>query len=535
MTTRAAERVSPSQTQLADDPAARHGPRRADVQFRSLLDTLPAAAYTCDAAGLITYFNKHAVELWGRAPQLDDPVDRYCGSFKLFAPDGTSIRHDECWMALALQQDREFNGHEIVIERADGSRRNVLAHANPIHDEEGARCGAVNVLVDITTQKQAEQLLRRADARKNEFLAMLAHELRNPLAPMGNALEVIRSAGEDGTQAAPALAMIERQLRYLSRIVEDLLDVSRITRDKLVLRKERIDVASVIAQAVETSRPLAESADHQIFFAPPSEPLHVDADPIRLVQVFTNLLSNACRYTQRGGRITLTAERQDREIAISVKDDGVGIPRSMLSRIFEMFTQGDRSFEHSESGLGVGLALVKRLVELHAGSVEAYSEGTGRGSEFLVRLPAASDESASRSQAESAVANPKAGIGQRILVVDDNRDAAESLAILLRMCGNETFVAHDGVAAVAAAVAFKPESILLDLGLPDMNGHTVCRAIRAQPGGSRVVIVALTGWGRDEDVRASSKSGFDDHLVKPVDRATLLRVLARARAKLAAE
>jgi signal transduction histidine kinase/ActR/RegA family two-component response regulator len=507
------------------------GPHHAAVQFRRLLETLPAAAYICDARGLITYFNKHAVELWGRSPLLNDPADRYCGSFRLFSVDGAPIRHEECWMALALHQGTAYNGHEIVIERPDGSRRTVLANINPLRDENGARSGAVNVIVDITAQKQAEVLLRRADNRKNEFLAMLAHELRNPLAPMSNALEILRTPEGDGEQTSAAIAMIERQLRHLSRIVDDLLDVARITRDKLELRKERVDLTSLLSHAVETCRPLAESFGHRLDVAIPNELLLVDADPVRLVQVFSNLLTNACRYTNRDGRISLATRRQGDEIVVSVKDDGIGIPRAMLTRIFEIFTQGKKSSEQSESGLGVGLALVKQLVELHGGTVEARSEGSGHGSEFLVRLPALLGAEAPGAEQPN---QRRSGVGRRILVVDDNRDAAESLSLLLQLSGNETSVAHDGPAALDAAAAFRPEVILLDLGLPGMNGHAVCQALRARASGGEIVIIALTGWGREQDVRASSDAGFDHHLVKPVDRATLMRVLDATPTKTAA-
>jgi PAS domain S-box-containing protein len=361
--------------------------QRSELEFRRLLEKLPAGAYTCDPEGLITYYNQHAVRVWGRAPRLNDAVDRFCGSFKLFATDGSPIAHDECWMALALRTAKEYNGQEIVIERPDGHRLTALAHANPIRDESGRLLGAVNVLVDISDRKHAEDALREADRAKNEFLAMLAHELRNPLAPIRNAVQILQLKGTFPADAQWALGVIDRQTQQMSRLIDDLLDVARITSNKLELRKERIELSQVLHAAVETSRPSIDAGGKEFVVAAPSHPVYLEGDQTRLAQVIGNLLNNAAKYTQRGDRIRLSAEQQGNFVVISVQDSGIGIPSEMMARIFEMFMQVDQSLGRAQGGLGIGLTLVKRLVEMHGGSIEAHSSGVGKGAEFTVRLP----------------------------------------------------------------------------------------------------------------------------------------------------
>jgi signal transduction histidine kinase len=370
---------------LAD--RAEFASRKSELELRRLLEKLPAAAYTCDCDGLITFFNRHAVQLWGREPKLNDPVDRFCGSFRLFSPAGDPISHAQCWMARTLLENAEYNGHEIVIERPDGSRVTALAHANPFHDENGRLIGAVNVLVDITDRKRAEEVLREADRRKDEFLALLAHELRNPLAPIRNALELLRLDGQSATTLERARAVMERQVQQLVRLVDDLMDVSRITRDRLVLQKERVELAVVVQSAVEAVRPLIEASSQELTVALPPQPIYLHADATRLAQVLANLLNNAAKYTEAGGRIWLTGEREGEKVVVTVRDTGVGIPKEMLTTIFDLFTQADRSLERSQGGLGIGLSLARRLVEMHDGSIEARSDGPGHGSEFIVRLP----------------------------------------------------------------------------------------------------------------------------------------------------
>ena len=365
-----------------DDAAPKDG----DPRFFRLLEVLPAAAYTCDAEGLITYFNQRAVEVWGRAPKLNDPADRFCGSFKLFAPDGAPITHDRCWMALALEDNREYNGREIVIERPDGERRTALAHANPFRDERGLLLGAVNVLVDITEHKRIERALQEANRRKDEFLGILAHELRNPLAPLRNSLELLRMGADPGT-LEQIRAIMERQMKQMIRLVDDLMDSSRITTGKLVLRRERIDLAAALQSAVEEVRPLIEQHQHRLSVALPSEPIHLHGDLARLAQVFSNLLTNAAKYMEKGGCIWLSAQGEARHATVTVRDAGLGISADMRDTIFEPFRQVDTSLERAQGGLGIGLSLVKGLVEMHGGTIEVQSDGPGHGSEFIVRLP----------------------------------------------------------------------------------------------------------------------------------------------------
>ncbi len=354
----------------------------------------------------------------------------------------------------------------------------------------------------------------------------MAHELRSPLAPIRNGLEIMRLSGGRREAVEKARGMMERQLGQLVRLVDDLLDVSRISRGKLELRKERVDLAVVLNNAVETCRPLIDSNGHKLTVGMPAQPVFVDADVTRLAQAFANLLSNAAKYSERGGRIALTAERQGGDAVVSVKDGGVGIPPDMLPKIFEMFTQVDRTLERSQGGLGIGLTLVKKLVDMHGGSVEAKSDGDGRGSEFVVRLPMAS-AAVREVKPSSEEDEPACPSGQcRILVADDNEDAADSLAMMLQIMGNEVRTTNDGLQAVEAAEAFRPDVILLDIGMPKLNGYEVCRRIREQPGGKKVVLIALTGWGQEQDKRRSQEAGFDHHMVKPVDPAALEKLLA---------
>ncbi|QEH38459.1 Sensor histidine kinase TmoS [Aquisphaera giovannonii] len=375
------------------------------------------------------------------------------------------------------------------------------------------------------------QALRDADRRKDEFLATLAHELRNPLAPIRNGLQIMDMAAGDPQLVDEARALMERQVAHMVRLIDDLMDISRITRGKLVLRKERVELATVIRAAVDTSRPLIEASGHELSLTVPPRPIVLDADPTRLAQVFSNLLNNAAKYTEPGGDIALIAGRQGGDVVVTVRDNGVGIPPEMLPHVFGMFTQVDRSLERSQGGLGIGLSLVKGIVEMHGGAVEARSGGPGRGSEFVVRLPiaAAGAPKPAAGRAGPDAAGPAAA--RRILVVDDNEDAARSLARMLKLGGHEARTAHDGGEAVEAAERHRPEVILLDIGLPVMNGYDVARAIRARPWGGDVAIVALTGWGQEGDRRRSKEAGIDRHLVKPLDPAELEGLLAELQGR----
>jgi PAS domain S-box-containing protein len=373
--------------------------------------------------------------------------------------------------------------------------------------------------------------LKESDRRKDEFLAMLAHELRNPLAPIGNAVEILRTK----ETAAPGLRwandIIARQLRQMTRLVDDLLDVSRITRGKIELRKERIELSAVVNSAVEASRPLIEKDRHELTILLPHEPIHLHADLTRLSQVISNLLNNAAKYTEPGGHIWLTAERQEGQVLIRVRDTGIGIQANMLPHIFEMFLQTDRSRERSQGGLGIGLSLVRRLVELHGGRVEAHSPGPGRGSEFIVHLPLSQNAGPKLNHVQDRPASHSSTRQDhrlKVLVVDDNTDSADSLAMLVEGLGSEVRTAYDGQEAVEVAAEFSPELVLLDLGLPKLNGYEAARAIRQQPGGDTILLVAVTGWGQEDDRRRSREAGFNHHLTKPVEFPTLQKLLAEA-------
>jgi signal transduction histidine kinase len=382
-----------------------------------------------------------------------------------------------------------------------------------------------NLHADLERQvQQRTEALRQADRRKDEFLAMLAHELRNPLAPVRNAIHTLLLAGGKPEIARQAQEIIERQVGQMARLIDDLLDVSRISRGKIELRKERVRLSSVIHLAVETSKPLIEASGHDFRVVLPEEELHLEADPTRLAQVLSNLLNNSARYTERGGRISLAACREGDRAALRVSDTGVGIPREMLPHIFEMFRQVDRSLERAQGGLGIGLTLVRRLVELHGGSVEAHSEGPGKGSDFVVHLPLAPSPAGATGNGDPSAA-PGQSLRRRVLLVDDNRDAADSLAMLLRLLGHEVHVAFDGAAALQEASARRPEVVLLDIGLPKLNGYEVAARLRAEPALRCVCLVALTGWGQEGDRQRALESGFDHHMLKPVDLAVLEKLL----------
>ncbi len=413
---------------------------------------------------------------------------------------------------------------EYRVLRPDGGEHWVEGRGKLFLDEHGKPLRMVGVCTEITERKRFERELQEADRRKDEFLATLAHELRNPMAPIRNALEIMKRADDQPGLVLQARATMERQVALMERLIDDLLDMSRISSNKLVLRKQRVELASVIHHALEGSRPLAERMGHEVAVQLPAQPVHVQGDPARLAQVFSNLLNNACKYTPSGGRVRLAAERRGDEVVVSVEDNGIGIPAEVLPRIFEMFVQADRSMERMQGGLGIGLTLVKQLVELHGGRVEARSPGPGKGSEFRVALPVAvalADPDAPPAPALPVTASPR-----RVLVVDDNRDGAESLSVLLQLAGHETALAYDGVDALEVAERFRPDLVLLDLGLPRMNGFEACRRLRAQPWGKGMKVVALTGWGQDGDRRRSEEAGFDGHLVKPMDLRALAALLA---------
>ena len=788
---------------------AEPAPGRSQLDFYGLLDRLPAGAYTCDREGLITYFNRRAVELWGREPKLNDPIDRFCGSFRLFAVDGTPLRHDQCWMALALETGEDYNRQEIVIERPDGSRRAALAHASPIRNASNEIVGAVNILVDISDHKRAEEAsillasvvessddaivcktlegrilawnqgaervfgysaaeavgspitiiipperldeermildrlhkgeriehyetkrvakdgrrldisvtisplrnaaghifgaskiarditarkrdeadlrrlhemsmrlsatrdlgfileetlrtaaaievtdlgvlslydaetseltvaasigfdekffesegfrairdayrlcfarrqrvtiedfdsdptlapirdairkvgiqalhntplltrageilgvmsthfrksyhptervtrlvdlcayqavefienarmydqLRMADRRKDEFLATLAHEIRNPLGTVRNALNLLRLSDDLGPSVEHVRAIMDRQVNYMVCLVDDLLEVSRISRGKTELHLEPTEVSAVVANAVETSRPFIEASNHQLTIQISPMTMTINADSVRLVQVMVNLLNNAARYTNPGGQIWLTAQRIGGDAVLSVRDTGVGIPPNMLAKVFDMFVQAEAHAEPSPRGLGVGLALAKRLVEMHGGRIEAHSEGPGMGSEFIVFLPLA--PRAVFTVAPSAPTDGETPLPRRrILIVDDTQAAIYVLGKLLDKLGQHVHAAQDAVAALEYASKYRPEMVITDISMPNMNGCELAKLLRKEPGLNDVVVVALTGYEDENHQRQMVEAGFDDQLIKPVSLEALRELL----------
>ena len=421
----------------------------------------------------------------------------------------------------------------------DGSERIADVTIQPIRDDAGRVLFLAPTGVDITERKRVEAERRRlednlrelaanlseADRRKNEFLAMLAHELRNPLAPISNAARALRLGAGEGESLRSASDMLERQVKQMSRLVDDLLDMSRITRGRIELRKEPLELAPVVNHAVEAARALYRSMDHELTVTMPDAPMQLSADPTRLAQVIGNLLNNASKFTDKGGHVWLTVEKDGHDAVIRVRDNGIGIAEEHIPGLWEMFAQVDTSLERSRGGLGIGLTLVKTLVEMHGGTVHAQSDGPARGSEFTVRLPVLSD-AVRRASLADVSEPPLPTVRRRVLIVDDSEDGAESLAMLLQLSGHETHVAHDGVEAIEAAEKLRPSVVLLDIGLPRLNGYEVCHRLRKEPWAKNLVLVALTGWGQEEDRHRSKEAGFDAHLVKPVDHDALLRLLA---------
>jgi two-component system, chemotaxis family, CheB/CheR fusion protein len=479
--------------------------------------------------GVIRSWNAGAERLFGHtaAEAIGQSID-------LIIPP--ELRDEERAILSRLRRGERIEHFETIRISKHARRIDISLTISPVRDSAGRIVGASKVARDITERKRAEDALRQlaaelseADRRKNEFLAMLAHELRNPLAPIRNALQIVQLSADNGEAVRSASEMMDRQVRQLVRLVDDLLDVSRISRGKIDLRREPIELAPIIQQAIETCRPAIETSKHNLTVELPPQPVFLDADPVRVAQALGNLLNNACKYSEREGCIAITVERVaglPEHVEVRVKDNGVGIPHDMLPKIFEMFTQVDGSLERSQGGLGIGLTLVQRLVEMHGGSVSAHSEGPGRGSEFVVRLPILSDAATPTPMPTGKpAALQKPAIARRILIVDDNRDSATSLAMVLELKGHETRTAHDGLAAVEAAAAFRPDVVLLDIGLPKLNGYETARKIREQPWGQALLLVALNGWGQEDDRRKSREAGFNEHLVKPVDHATLIELL----------
>jgi PAS domain S-box-containing protein len=486
--------------------------------YETALSNTPDLVYVFGLDHRFTYANEALLAMWGRT--WEDAIGKTC--LELGYEPWHSAMHDrEIDQVVATR--RPIRGE--VPFAGPKSLRIFDYIFVPVIGASGEVEAVAGTTRDVTERKAMEDALREADRQKDEFLALLAHELRSPLAPLSNGLQVLRLADRDVTARASAREMMERQLGHMVRLIDDLLDISRIGRNKMELRRSRIQLSDVVNNAVETARPMIEAAGHELIVSLPPEPVFLDADLTRLAQVFGNLLTNSAKYTPPGGYIQLAAERRGDEVFVSVRDNGIGIPAESLPTIFDMFSQVDRSIERATGGLGIGLALVKGLVEMHGGAVWAESGGTGRGSRFTVRLPALRTlprhSTGTRLDLEPLAASPK----RRVLVVDDNQDSALSMAGLLKLLGNETRTANDGVEAVAAAEAFRPEVILMDVGMPRLNGYEATRRIREQAWGRSVTIIALTGWGQEGDRLQSIEAGCDGHLVKPVEFAALEKIL----------
>ena len=501
------------------DPA---GPGQRDW-LRIALDKIGDAVVTLDAQGRVTFLNPAAERLAGA------PLD---------AAQGRPLRDVLPLLDAATKQPLSLDPSvatacQTVLESSEEARPLTLNVA-PCQEGDRECSGAVLVLREDTAEhRRLEEELRRraeellaADRRKDQFLAMLAHELRNPLAPIRNAVELMRQVETIDPTFQPSREMVERQVKHLGRLVDDLLDVSRITQGSIRLRKEVVDVGTIVQRAVEGSRPLIESRAHTVSLRLPAEPLRLEADATRLEQVISNLLNNAAKYTMPGGQIWVTAVREGEEAVVRVRDTGIGVPPDVLDRVFEPFVQqSSGSLARTEGGLGVGLTLVRSLVEMHGGQVEASSAGLGQGSEFVVRLPAQLPAEATLP-AEPAAANAPRPL--RVLVVEDNIDAAESLATLLRLWNHDVSVVHDGRTALEAAREQQPEVVLLDIGLPGLDGYQVARRLREELHLDHTLLVAMTGYGQPEDRRRSREAGIQYHFVKPVEPLVLRNLLAGA-------
>ncbi len=505
-----------TQRKLAEDAL-----RQSEARLWAILDHLSVGVGLVDREGRLVLSNStmrsYAPE---RMPSRDPArMDRW-------RIDGGAVSPRDWTAERALRGETVRPGLEFCYRGDDGRDVWLLTSAVPFRGADGEVLGAIVVLQDITAHKEANQALQAADRRKDEFLATLAHELRNPLAAIRNAAAILKAMESANPEVRWVPEVIDRQLAQMSRLLEDLLDVSRIAHDKLALRRQRVELSEVIHNAIETCGSQLDAGRHSLKVSLPDGPAALHADPVRLEQVFSNLISNAAKYTPPGGHIRITGELRGDEVAVSVRDDGIGISPELLPRLFEIFSQGARALERSQGGLGVGLSLVRGLLQLHGGRVEAKSDGIGKGSEFTVHLPLMRE-----GWSESVAPRPPAGeipvaAKCRVLIADDARDSADSLAVILAMKGHQTHTAYDGEEAMAVAARLRPDVVILDIRMPKGNGLEVCRWIREQPWGRGMVLIALSGWGTEEDRRRTEEAGFDHHLVKPVAPDVLFALVA---------
>ncbi len=501
--------------------------QRVRSELAAIVESSEDAIIGEDLEGIITSWNEGAEQLYGY--RAEEVVGK---SVSLLHPPEPS---DEQNLLELLRRSERIKPFQTVRVRKDGSCVDVSLSVSPIRDGEGKVIGAAKIARDIGPQKRLEEELRRhaeelaeAHRQKDQFLAMLAHELRNPLAPLRTGVHILRQPQTPPEVRERTRDMMDRQLRHLSRLVDDLLDVSRIVRGKIELRKERLDLRRLIRTVAEDRRPVLEQVGLTLLMDIPETPVCVMGDPTRLTQVLSNLLDNSVKFAKGRNIVTvrLRADTESRQAVLSVRDEGIGIEPELLPRLFTPFLQADRSLDRSRGGLGLGLAMVKGLAELHGGSVEAFSEGAGRGAEFTIRLPL---EQELPALSETPTGSQPSGQPLRILIIEDNRDAADSLRLLLGLMDHEARVAYTGPNGVAAAKEWKPDVVLCDIGLPGIDGYEAARQIRLLPGMAKALLVAITGYGQDPDVQRSKEAGIDHHFLKPIDPLQLKRVLANAK------
>jgi PAS domain S-box-containing protein len=493
--------------------------RQAEERMRSVVNHVIDGIITIDEQGRIESFNPAAEKLFGYVK-----TEVLGHNVKLLMPEPYHGEHDG-YIANFIRtgQPKIIGiGREVIGRRKDDTTFPMELAVSAFHIGEGRYF--TGIVRDITERTRLERELRsrvdelaEADRQKNEFLATLAHELRNPLAPMRNALHLMRMPGAEGEMVGQAQDMMERQMHQLVRLVDDLLDVSRIIRGNIELRKESVDLAAAVSRAVETAHPVIEVHGHELNVSLPDHPVYVDADLIRIGQVLANLLTNAAKYSDKAGKIWLSVEREDGEAVVRVRDTGIAIAPEFVPHIFDVFVQGDRSLARSQGGLGIGLTLVKRLVEMHGGTVAVSSAGLGHGSEFVLRFPALTEWRTRETHGRAAQPRATDALRRRVLVVDDNVDAATSIAMILKLSGYDVHCVYDGPSALEAAEAYRPDAVVLDIGLPGMSGYEVAKRLRERPDFQHTPLVAVTGYGQDEDRQRSAEVGFNHHLTKPVD------------------
>jgi PAS domain S-box-containing protein len=497
------------------DVTERRRAEQARAWLAAIVESSDDAIVSKTLDGIVTSWNAAATRLFGYAPAeiIGKPITT------IVPPD---LHVQEAEILARLRRGERIDHFETARVAKDGRRIDVSLTVSPLRDASGAIVGASKTARDITEHKRTSEMLREADRRKDEFLATLAHELRNPLAPIRTAVELLRRGERLSPDMCAAVAILERQVRHMTHLVDDLLEVSRITSGRIHLNRGPVELTEVLETVMETHGQAAETARHEITFSAAGEPIYVDGDRIRLTQIFSNILHNAVKYTPSGGEIHVALRKEGGQAAISIRDSGVGIPRDMLERIFELFTQLDRSNERQD-GLGIGLTLARKLTELHGGHIAATSAGPGQGSEFIIHLPADSARPAERDRVSSP--DSERSVSRRVLIADDNHDAALSLSMLLQAMGHTTRIAHDGLEAVEQAEEFRPDVVLLDIGMPKLDGYGAARRIASLPWAGSTRIVAVTGWGQDADRQRAKEAGFHVHLVKPVDPKRLRQVI----------